>query len=213
MMAPAGAAIEQQYQQQQPPQQQQQQHQQQEEMCTPADMSLIPGAAAALGPPPGLDPRPRKGGSVSINKTSTNTTSSSSSTCRSSCTLTTPSSHSSSRLSFAPLLSDPWSAAAAERKEQVSAALLLYFACVPHKPLVPELVKQLRRAAADGKLGPAERAGGTRGGEAWDLAVRAVRGWLRGEWGVFLDCYESAPLLLRLVMEGAVARVSGGGRG
>jgi hypothetical protein len=155
------------------------------------------GAAAMRGPPPGLGTR------LSIN--STNTVSGTSSVLRTS--ITTTSSSERGSMSFAPLLSVPWCAAAAERREEVSAALLLYFACVPHKPLVPELVKQLRRAAAEGKL---QQGGfdGIGGSGAWELALVGVRAWLRMEWGVFLDCYERAPLLLKLVMEGAVPRVS-----
>ncbi len=81
----------------------------------------------------------------------------------------------------------------------MQAALLLYFACVPKQPLMPELIKQLRAASLE-LLSTAPM----------QLALEAVDAMLTGNFVAFFRCYSRAGLLLQLVMEARVSEVGCG---
>jgi hypothetical protein len=107
-----------------------------------------------------------------------------------------------------------------QRQAEVSAALLLYFVCIPRQPIMQELVKQLK-AAARCCLGPSGSSSSdqSRGLDqpepllllqhpTYQLAVQAAAAYLNCNWVQFMRCYEQQPpMLMRVVMECALQRM------
>jgi hypothetical protein len=135
------------------------------------------------------------------------------------------SSSSSSSSSSSCLPVEAAAVAQVQRQADVSAALLLYFVCVPRQPIMQELVKQLK-TAAHCCLGPGSNSSRRSSSQlsqcgkadltemlllqhpTYQLAVQAAAAYSNCHWVQFMRCYEQQPpLLMRVVMECALQRL------